>query len=120
MKKNKLLLSSAILGTIYLFFLVSHFIGGTLTSENLSDTLAGSIATFIIAPHMVLIVLSVIFNWIGWAANLIWAALVAGILYSVSILAMPLYFPFVILQLTFSFIAFSKMKQLKILNNKKS
>lgn len=49
--------------------------------------------------------------WIGWALRARWGALVAGILYSVSILARFLYAPFVIIQLILSFVGFAKMKK---------
>ena len=52
-----------------------------------------------------------VFNWLGWALKARWGALVAGILYAVSIVFMFLYTPFVILELVFCFVAFGQMKK---------
>ena len=110
MKKSKLLLVSGILGTLYLLYLVSYFTGAT-TSTDGAEAVGGAIATALVMPHMLCVGLSVIFTWIGWALKARWAALVAGIMYSVSILLMFIYAPFVLLQLIFSFVAFAKMKK---------
>lgn len=110
MKKSKLLLASAVLGTLYLVYLVSHFVGGTVSSDG-AEAVGGAIATALVAPHMICVGLSTIFNWIGWAMRARWTALVSGILYAVSILLMFIYAPFVILQLIFSFVAYAKMKK---------
>ncbi len=50
------------------------------------------------------------FNWLGWALKARCAALVAGIMYVVSILCMFMYALFVILEMIFCFVAFAKMK----------
>ncbi len=110
MKKSKLLLASAILGSLYLIYLISHFAGSMATSDE-TEAVGGAIAIAIVAPHMICVGLSTLFNWTGWALNARWAALVSGILYAVSIVLMVFYAPFVILQMIFSFVAFSKMKR---------
>ena len=110
MKKSKLLFVSGILGTLYLIYLRTYFVGGTASSEG-TEAFAGAVLTaFLVAPHMLFVGLAVIFTWIGFALKARWAALVAGILYSVSILLMFICAPFVLLQLIFSFVAFAKMK----------
>ena len=110
MKKSKLLLSSGILGSLYVIYLISYFLGSTISTDG-AEAVGGAIAAVLVAPHMLLVGLAVIFTWIGWAMSKRWAALVSGILYSVSILAMPLYALFVVIQLIFSFVAYAKMKK---------
>lgn len=109
-KKSKILLVSAILGTLYLVYLISYFMG-SIASADQTEALAGGIATMLVMPHMLCVGLATIFTWIGWAARARWGALVAGILYSVSILLMFIYAPFVIVQLVLSFVGFAKMKK---------
>ncbi|MCQ4935790.1 MULTISPECIES: hypothetical protein [Anaerotignum] len=109
-KKSKLLLVSGILGTLYLIYLITYFMGGMATDDQ-AQVIAGGIATMLVMPHMLCVGIAVIFTWIGWALRARWGALVAGILYSVSILAMFIYAPFVIIQLILSFVGFAKMKK---------
>ena len=104
MKKSKLLLAASIIGTLYLISFASYF-----TDGGSSDLLQFSIA-IVLLPHMTFVGFAVIFNWIGWAMNERWAALVAGILYSISILLMIFCTMFVVLEMIFCFVAFSKMK----------
>ena len=55
--------------------------------------------------------LAALFSWIGWALRARWAALVAGILYAVSIVCMFLYAAFVLLEMIFCFVAFANMQR---------
>ena len=86
-KRSKLLLTSAIIGTIYLIYLVVYFSGGITSSEG-TEAIGAGIAAALVIPHMVCVGIAAIFNWLGWALRARWAALVAGILYAVSIVFM--------------------------------
>lgn len=86
-KRSKLLLTSAIIGTIYLIYLVVYFSGGITSSEG-TEAIGAGIADALVIPHMVCVGIAAIFNWLGWALRARWAALVAGILYAVSIVFM--------------------------------
>lgn len=110
-KRSKLLFAAAIIGTIYFIYLISYFSSGISGAANGSEAIGAGLAAAIVAPHMVCVGLAVVFNWIGWAMNARWGALVAGILYSVSAVLMFLYAIFVVLELIFCFVAFAKMKQ---------
>lgn len=111
--RSKLLLISSILGTLYLFNLLNNFVIGTFAAEDSLEILGGALATAIVFPHIIFVGLSVIFNWIGFSMRVRWAALVSGILYTVAMLFMFIYAPFVIIQMILSFVAFSKMKNIK-------
>lgn len=111
MKRSRLLLISGILSAIYLVCILNYFIGGIFSSGGIESISAGVISVLII-PHMFFVVLAFIFNWIGWAMKLRGAALVAGILYAVSILLMFIFGIFVIIQMILCFVAFSKMKNI--------
>lgn len=111
MKKSKLLLIAGVLGAAYLVYLITHFVGGTVSSADDMEMIAGGIATALVMPHMVCVGVAVLFNIIGWGMNARWAALVAGIMYAVAIVCMFLYALFVVLQMILCFVAFAKMKK---------
>ena len=112
MKRSKLLLASAIIGTAYLIYLITYFIGGMATSDGV-EALGVGLASLVVTPHMVCVLLAIVFNWLGWVLKLRWAALVAGIMYAVSILFMFFYALFVLLEMIFCFVAFGKMKKVE-------
>ena len=109
MKKSKLLLASGIIGTLYLIYLISYFSGGVVSTDG-AEAIGAGIAAALVTPHMVCVGVAVIFNWLGWALKARWAALVAGIMYAVSIVCMFMYAMFVVLEMSFCFVAFAKMK----------
>lgn len=111
MKRSKLLLVAGILGTLYLVYLITYFAGGLASSSSNTEVIAGGIATAVVMPHMVCVGIAVIFNWLGWAMKARWAALVAGILYAVSMVCMFIYAMFVVVQMILCFVAFAKMKK---------
>ncbi len=110
MKKSKLLLAAAIIGTLYLIYLITYFTGGITSSEG-AEALGAGLATALVTPHMVCVGIAALFNWLGWALKARWAALVAGIMYAVSMVCMFLYAIFVVLEMIFCFVAFAKMKK---------
>lgn len=110
-KRSKLLLAAAIISTIYIIYLINHINGIFDTSDSTAETVGMAIGAAMITPHAVLVGIGTIFNWLGWALKARWGALVAGILYSVSIVAMFMYTFFVILQTIFCFVAFGRMKK---------
>lgn len=109
MKRSKLLLISAIIGTLYGIYLISYFTGANTSSSGAEQVGAG-IATLIVMPHMAMVWLAIVFNWLGYALKLKWSALVAGILYAVAIVLFFMYFMFVIIEMILCFVAYAKMK----------
>ncbi len=109
MKRSKQLLIAAILGTLYGIYLVSYFLGINGTGTE-SEQAGAAIATVLVLPHMALVWIAVIFNWVGFAIKARWAALVAGILYAVSIVLFFAYFMFVVIEMVLCFVAYAKMK----------
>ena len=110
MKRKKLLLVAAILSTAYVIYLISYF-SGAVSSTSGMESLGAGLASAIVAPHMVCVGIGAVFNWLAWAMRLRWAALVAGILYAVSMVLMFLYALFVLLQMIFCFVSFATMKK---------
>lgn len=113
MKKSKLLLISSILGTLYFIYILSYFFGNMVSSVSSIKFIGSLIANAIVVPHTISVFIALIFNWIGYFLNLRWCALVSGIIYCISMILMPLYAIFVIIQTILSFIAFAKMKNIK-------
>lgn len=113
MKRSKLLLASGIIGALYLIYLITYFTGGIVSSDGAAEAIGAGIATALVMPHMVCVGVAVLFNWIGWGLKARWGALVAGIMYAVSMVCMFIYAMFVLLEMVFCFVAFAKMKQVE-------
>lgn len=115
MKRSKILLAAVIIGVLMLIFSWSYISDtfGSLASETESAALIGkSIGMVLVLPHQLLATLACLFAVIGWISNRRWAALVAGILYSVALLAMVAWFYFVVVQLILCYVAYAKIPRL--------
>ena len=110
MKRNILLLIAWVLGLCYAFYLISHFGSAVSSSSSDAEMLGAGLATALVAPHMFCVIVAVVFNIIAWICNARWAALVAGIMYAVSMVCFFLYALFVLIQMILCFVAYSKMK----------
>lgn len=111
MKKSKALIISSILGIIYSIYLISYF-GGALTgSSGGTEALGGAIATALVTPHMICVVLATIFNTLGAFLNKSGFALVGGILYSVGGVVFVMYILFVVPMIILSFVGYAKVKK---------
>lgn len=108
-KKSKLLLVSWILGALYIVYLFAYF-GGLIGNTTGGEQVGSLIASTIVMPHAICAALAVLFNILGWSMNNRGFTLTGAILYAVSIVLMPLYFIFVIIQMILSFVGYAKMK----------
>ncbi len=115
-KRSKLLLISAIIGTLYALYIIIYF-SSSLSSNDSAEALGAAIATALVMPHMILVVLAVIFNWVGYGTNKRGLALTGGILYSVAGVLFLMYIFFVIPSLVLSFVGYAKLKQINEYNN---
>lgn len=107
--RNKLALISWILSLLYLIYLISYFSSGVGNTTG-AEQAGAAIATALVVPHMLAVGIGLIFNMLGYFLNNRAFVLVGAILYSVSILLFIMYFMFVIIQMTLSYVAFAKMK----------
>lgn len=113
-KKNILLAISLGLGLAYLVYSFIYFADVGSSSDG------GALASVLVMPHMVMVFLAVVFNGLAFALNKKGFALTAGILYAVSIIFMPIYFMFVIIQMVLCFVAFAKIgKKVKVPTQRK-
>lgn len=116
-KRSKLLLISAILGAMYSVYLITYFGGGIFSSKDAAEAVGSAIATALVTPHMVLVVLATIFNWVAYFSNKRGFALTGAILYSVGGVIFILYIIFVIPSIILSFIGYAKLKKIIEVNN---
>lgn len=119
-KRSFCLLLSAVIGTVYTIGILNYFfdIANTaIHSETFSGAELGSLtATAIVTPHLVLLSLAVIFNWVGFFGNKRGFALTAGILYSVAAVVFLMYALFEIPEIVLCFIGFARLKKINAYN----
>lgn len=115
-KHSKVLLIAAILGLLYTIYLISYFGGGILNSAESTEIVGAAIATALVTPHIILVGLATIFNWVAYFTNKRGLALTGGILYSIGGLLFILYIIFVIPSLVLSFIGYSKLEKINEYN----
>lgn len=108
-KRSKVLFIAALLGTAYGIYIVSYFISG-LGSTKGAEQAGAAIATMLVAPHMFLLWLGVLFNWLGLGMRKTGFALTGAILYCVSAFLFLPYFLFVTPSIVFGFVGYSKQK----------
>lgn len=109
--RSKVVFLSAVLGTLYTLYLIFYFSGAVSGSEG-EEQIGAAIATALVTPHMVLVGLAAIFNWVGFFNNKVWGTLVAGILYAVGGLIFLAYFMFVVPMIILSFVGVSMVSRI--------
>jgi hypothetical protein len=114
-KHSKALLIGAILGTAYSIYLILYFSGAIGGSEG-AEQAGAVIAAALVTPHMILVVLATIFNWVSYFTNKRGLALTAGILYSVSGVLFLIYILFVVPSLVLSFVGYANLKKINQAN----
>jgi len=114
-KHSKALLVGAILGAAYSIYLILYFSGAIGGSEG-SEQVGAVIAAALVTPHMILVVLAAIFNWVAYFTNIRGLALTAGILYSVGGVLFLIYIFFVVPSLVLSFVGYANLKKINATN----
>lgn len=109
-KLNKPLLISFVIGAAYLIYLISYFTS-VLGSTSGAEQAGAALATALITPHMICILLAVIFNGVGVFFSKRGFALTGAILYSVALVLFLPYFMFVIIEIVLSFIGTGQLKK---------
>lgn len=116
-KKSTALLISAIIGIGYSIYLVVYFAGVIGGSGNEAEAIGGSIATALVTPHMICVIIAAIFNTLGWANNKRGFALVGAILYCVAAALFVLYAMFLIPSIILSFVGFANLKKINAMDD---
>ena len=115
MKKSKILLIAAIIGTICAIICFSS-VNSALDkskSEDTANQIGTVIGASIVMPSVVLSAIGTIFAWVGFGTNKKGFALTAGILYSVAVVMFFPWFMFNIVQMILSYIAYGTMGKVK-------
>ena len=110
-KISKLLLVSLILGVAYLIYSAVYWTGANTSAGDAAEQIGAGLASAMVTPHLIFVVLAVIFNALGCFMKKRAFALTGAILYAVAMVLFPLYFFFVIVQMILSFVGFAKMKK---------
>ena len=110
MKRKKTLLAAGILSLIYVIYLIVYFSKGVSESSG-SEAICAGLAGMLVTPHLIVVTVAMIFNWIGFFLNVKWAALTSGSLYAVAMALMIPYAMFILIQMILSFVAYAKMKK---------
>lgn len=108
-RKSKCSLVSSILSSAYLIFTLTGFV--IMMSQPATDQDLYIVITLQM-QHILLVIIGLIFNWIGFASAKPWASLTAGILYSVAILVFIFGAPFIVPSLILAFVGYSKQKSM--------
>lgn len=116
--RSKVMFTAGLLGTLYMIYIISYFFGGVSGTEG-TEQVGAALATALVLPHMALLVLAVIINWVGFFMNKKWAAITCGILYSVSGILFLLYIVFEIPMIILSFVAIGKIDKINKLKESK-
>ena len=90
MKKSKMLITSAVLATLYGLYIISHFSSEMLNSQG-AEAVGVGVATMLVIPHMLCSVLGAIFSVIAVVTYKEWTAIVALSLYYIACVLFPLY-----------------------------
>lgn len=112
-KRSIPLIISAVLGVWYSIYITVHFGGAMFGSSSMAELAGGAIATALVTPHMVCVVVAAIFNTVACFTNKPAFALVGGILYSVGAVVFLLYALFVVPSIILSFAGYAQLKKAK-------
>ncbi|MGI6230594.1 MAG: hypothetical protein ACOYJL_06755 [Tractidigestivibacter sp.] len=110
-KINVCLLIALILGVLYLLYSAYYWGGANAGSSTSSEQAGAALATVMVMPSLVIVLIAVIFNALGLFMRKAAFALVAGILYAVGMVLFIPYFMFVIVEMILSFVAYAQMKK---------
>lgn len=111
-KKSVCLLISGIIGLVYAIYIVMYFFNVSTSQQDTASAIGAGIATAMVTPHMLCVVLAVIFNIIAWIGNIRWAALTGAILYAVAMIVFLIYAPFVLIEMVLSFVGYANLKKI--------
>ena len=110
-KRSMALIVATLLASAYVIYLYVYFTG-TMTSSDGFEALGGAIATALVTPHMVMFAIGAVFGWLGVFIRKTWAALVAGILYSVGTVLFLAYAIFGVPILIVGFVGYANQKKI--------
>jgi len=112
-KRSIALIVSAVLGVAYSVYIIAHFSGAIWGADSGAEAIGGVIATALVTPHMVCVVVAAILNAIAAITNNRSFALAGGILYCVGAVLFLLYALFVVPSIILSFVGYARLERMK-------
>jgi len=110
-KLNIPLLISLIIGVAYLIYSIVYW-GGAVGGPSTGTAAAGAaVAATLVMPHLIFLVIGIVFNALGLFMKKAGFALVGAILYAVALVLFIPYFMFVIVEMILSFVGFAQLKK---------
>lgn len=117
MKKSKAAIIAGVLGILYTIYLMVHFGGAIVNTTSDAEALGGAIASALVMPQMILVLLASIFTLVGAFINKAGFVLTGAILFCVGAAVFFLYAIFIVPMIVLSFIGYSKVKKIKATNS---
>ena len=112
-KRSIILLIAAILGVLITFYLWNYLSDAVSNTSSGAEALGAAFAMRMAQPMVLTFTLSTVFCVIAWLFSIRWAALVAGILYAVSMTQLPAWAMFPVIPMILSFIGYARMGKAK-------
>lgn len=111
-KRSKIVLVYTVLSTIFMFVLASVVLGAFNNDMSNAEEIGTQLGGLIMGPHLVFVVLAVIFAWlcVGLKAN--WAILTSSILMCVAAVLMPTNLMFTIPLAVLGFVGFAFQRKI--------
>lgn len=110
--RSKVVFTSMVLGAAYLIYVVTYFWGINQNTADSVEAIGSGVATALVMPHMILLLLAVLFNIIAFFGNKKWACITGLVLYCVSAAVFILYAMFEIPMIILSAVGISKIKKI--------
>ncbi|MBR5129512.1 MAG: hypothetical protein IKU67_05620 [Firmicutes bacterium] len=104
-KRSKILFVTCVAGTLYSLYLIIYF------GMALSD-IAGALATMLVTPHIVGMVLGTVFSWIGFWGKDASFVLISVIFYIASAVIFLAYIIFCVPMIVLGLIGYHKQKKI--------
>ncbi|MDE6150221.1 MAG: hypothetical protein K2F81_09080 [Ruminococcus sp.] len=111
-QRSKMLFVTSVLSLAYAIYIISYVVKANSDAADAAEKVGSALATAMLTPHMVMMILGAIFCWLGFFLKANWGALVGAILFCVGLVFMPIYFMFSVPLLIFGFISFSNQKKI--------
>ena len=111
-KRSKCLFFAALIAAAYAVYILVYFSGAVSEGDG-----TGFIATALVTPHMVLVVVGAIFLLIGFLAKKAWAALTGSIAMCVGAVLFLMYAAFCAPSIILGFIGYANQKKLNAKTN---
>lgn len=111
-KRSKFLFVCAVLAAIYIIYLIAYFSGSVTKADSAGEALGGAIATALVMPHMIVMLIGTAFAWLGVLRRAPWGACIAGVFFGIGTLLFMMYAMFSIPLLILAFVGYAKQKKM--------